>query len=346
MNQIQNEPTRFLIISLALLTASGCTDTSAPGAPENRGELLATVDGGASRLAWSSDGTQLVFATKTLNAVNVSTHTVRQLDQSPSINILDLCSAGARIYFASAVTLPGSTEPNFRVSRVNPTAGAAEILLTNPWGGSDRVLVSDDERFLVANGLLYDVQAATQITLPGGRPIGFSPDGTQLLYYQSQTGSSTESPTLISTADGSSSQTLHSPSSFYSGHRWEGNSPQLIDFVLDNGTLRLFEIDGVTGVTRDLAQFGANPSFPTILPLATWSADNRTLGVWVQQGSGESRTTNLYVIRSGSAPAVVANLTTSLYVGVGPPVFSRSGNSVGYNYYNDSARSLYVKSGI
>ena len=346
MNHIQLNPTRFLITSLALLTASGCADTSGPGAPENRGVLLASVDGGASKLAWSSDGTQLVFATSTLNAVNVSTHTVRQLDPSPSISILDLCSAGARIYFAVAVAMPGSTDANYQVSRVNPTAGAVEILLNKPWGGSSYVLVSDDERFLVANSVLYDFQAATQIALPGGRPIGFSPDGTQLLYYQYLGASSTDSPTLISTADGSSSQALHSTSSFYSGHRWEGNSPQLIDSRLDNGTLRLFEIDGVTGATHDLAQFGENPSFPTILPVANWSADNRTLGVWVQQGSGESRTTNLYVIRSGSAPAVVANLTTSLYVGVGSPVFSRSGNSVAYNYYNHSARSLYIKSGI
>jgi hypothetical protein len=346
MTHIQIRPTWLIIGSLALLAAPGCADTSGPGAPENRGVLLATVDAGPSRLAWSSDGTQLVFATSNaLSAISVSTHTVRQLDASPSIAILDLCSAGERIYFAAAVTMPGPTDPNFRVSRVNPAAGAAEIVLTKPWSGGEYVLVSEDERLLVANQVLYDVQAATQIALPAGRPIGFSPDGTQLLYYQRLAGSSTDSPTLISTADGSS-QALHSTSTFYSGHRWEGNSPQLIDFGLDNGTLRLFEIDGVTGATRELAQFGANPSFPTILPLANWSADNRTLGVWVQQGSGQTRTTNLYVIRSGSAPAVVANVTTSLYVGVGQPIFSRSGNSVAYNYYNDRARSLYMKSGI
>ena len=346
MNHIQIRPTRLIIGSLALLAASGCAGTSGPGAPENRGVLLATVDGGFSRLAWSSDGTQLIFATSNaLSAISVSTHAVRQLDASPSITILDLRSAGEWIYFAAAVAT-GSTDSNFRVSRVSPTAGAVEILLTKPWNGSEYVVVSDDERFLVANQVLYDVQAATQIALPAGRPIGFSPDGTQLLYYQRPAGSSTDSPTLISTADGSSSQALHATSSFYSGHRWEGNSPQLIDFGLDNGTLRLFEIDGVTGATHDLAQFGANPSFPTILPLANWSADNQTLAVWVEQGSGQSRTTNLYVIRSGSAPAVVANVTTSLNVAVGLPVFSRSGNSVAYNYYNDAARSLYMKSGI
>jgi hypothetical protein len=348
MNHIQIRPTRFLIASLALLAAAGCADTSGPGAPEDRGVLLATVDGGFSRhLAWSSDGTQLVFATSTaLSAISISTHAVRQLDASPSITILDLRSAGERIYFAAAVATSGPSDPNFRVSRVNPTGGAVEILLTKIWSGGEYVLVSDDERFLVANQVLYDIQAATQIALPPGRPIGFSPDGTQLLYYQYLAGSSTDSPTLISTADGSSSQALHSTSSFYSGHRWEGNSPQLIDFSLNNGTLRLFEVDGVTGATRDLAQFGANPSFPTILPLANWSPDNRTLGVWVEQGSGQSRTTNLYVIRSGSAATVVANLTTSLNVGVGLPEFSRSGNSVAYNYYNDGARSLYMKSGI
>jgi hypothetical protein len=279
-----------------------------------------------------------------LSAVSVSTHTVRLLDASPSTTILTLCGAGERIYFGASVAPSGSTTTNFRVSRVNPTAGAVEILTTAPWVGRDYVVISADERFLVANQVLYNLQAATQINLPGGRPIGFSPDGTQLL-YQDILQLSTQTPfSLVSTSDGSS-QPLHSTGSLYFGHRWDGNSPQLIDVGYDNGTLRLFETDGVAGITRDLAQFSENPIFTF---LANWSPDGRTLGAWIDQGSGKSRRTNLYVIRSGSAPAIVASVITDFFhVGVGLPAFSPSGNSVAYNYYRDgSPRSLYMKSGI
>jgi Tol biopolymer transport system component len=342
-------PTPFLIALLAVI-ATACSDLGGPpaGEPEQPGVLLVTLTQGGDNLAWTSDGTELVYAVAGhLNAVSASTHTVRQLDTPPSVFIEALSRAGERIYVASDISAAGPNDPNSLVSRVNPSAGSAEILVTNRSSADRFMRVSSDERFLVSQGILYDLQAGAQITLPVGRPFGFSPDGTQLLYYQFQDGVNLGSPRLISTADGSSSQELRSTAgSFYYGHRWEGNSPQLLDSERDNDGLRLFEIDGMTGARRDLAQFGSNPMFPTIVPVATWSPDGRTLAIWIEQGSGAGRRSNLYVIRSGSAPAVVASVITGLDTGVGFPVFSPSGNSVAYPYYLGGGTSLYMKSGI
>jgi len=352
MKHIQRKPIRFILASLALLAVAGCGDPAGygPSGAQDPGVLLVTLtQGGGGDLAWTSDGTELVYAVAgQLNAVSTSTHTVRRLNTPPSLFIPALSRAGERIYFASDISAAGPNDPNSLVSRVNPTAGSAEILVTNRSGADRFMRVSSDERFLVAQGILYDLQSGAQITLPAGRPFGFSPDGTQLLYYQSQNGLLIGAPSLISTADGSSSEPLQSPSgSIYYGHRWDGNSLQLLDFSRDDEALRLFEIEAVTGVHRALAEFGSNPFFPAILPVANWSPDGRTLAIWIEQGSGASRRSNLYVIRSGSAPTVVASVITGLDTGVGFPVFSPSGNSVAYPYYLDGGgTSLYMKSGI
>jgi hypothetical protein len=350
MKHIQRRPFRFLLASLAFLGVAGCGDPGGPSGAQDPGVVLVTLAQGGDDLAWTRDGTELVYAVSgELNAVNASTHLVRRLDAPVSVFILALSRAGERIYFASSLSAPGPNDPNFRVSRINPTAGSAEILFTNRSGTDQHLVVSSDERFLVAHRVLYNLQTGAQITLPVGTPFGFSPDGSQLLYYQFQDGLLIGAPRLISTADGSSSEPLQAPGgSFHYGHRWEGNSLQLLDFSLDNEALRLFEIDAITGVKRPLAEFGSNPTFPTILPSASWSPDGRTLGIWIDQGSGAGRRSNLYVIRSGSAPAVVASaITTGLDTTVGIPVFSPSGNSVAYTYYVDGGgRSLYMKSGI
>jgi Tol biopolymer transport system component len=266
----------------------------------------------------------------------------RTLVGDPSISIQGTSSAGDRIYFGAAVATSSSTLDAFRVSRVNPSAGAAEILTTRAWGGRDYVLISPDERFLAADGSLYDLQAGSRTDLACSSPRGFSPDGTQLLCQNSFD----PSPfSLVSTADGSS-QPLHAgPSgSFYFGHRWEGNSPQLLDYALANGTTRIFETDGVTGTTRDLAQLNGSPTF---LLIANWSPDGRTLGAWIEEGSGGDRRAKLYVIHTGSAPAVAASVNSNFFHGPDQPVFSPSGNSVAYFYYNDNnGRSLYAKTGI
>jgi hypothetical protein len=352
MNHIQRKPIRFLLASLALLVVAGCGEgVYGPSGAQDPGVLLVTLtQGGGEDLAWTSDGTELVYAVAgELRAVSASTHTVRRLDTPPSVVVIQALSrAGARIYFASSVSAAGPNDPNSLVGRVNPIAGSAEILLTNRSGPDQHVIVSPDERFLASNRVLYNLETGAQINLPVGTPFGFSPDGSQLLYYQSQNGLAIGAPSLISTADGSSSGPLQSTSgSFYYGHRWDGNSLQLLDFSRDDEALRLFEIDAVTGVHRALAEFGSNPFFPAILPVANWSPDGRTLAIWVEQGSGAGRRSNLYVIRSGSAPTVVASVITGLETGVGFPVFSPSGNSVAYPYYLDGGgTSLYMKSGI
>jgi hypothetical protein len=341
--QMQPIRTRLLIASLALLAAAGCRDSSGPGEPEDRGVLLFTGVAGPSDIVWTRDGAEVVYAVATsMRAASVAPRVERTLVGDPSISIKGTSSAGDRVYFGAVETSSPST---FRVSRINTIGGGAEIVTSRAWSGLDYVLVSADERFVAADGSLYDLQASTRIALPCTRPRGFSPDATRLL-CQNPLGPAPESPfSLVSTADGSS-QPLHvGPSGpFYFGHRWEGNSPQLLDYAVANGTTRIYETDGVTGATRDLAQLDGDPTF---LLLANWSPDGRTLGAWIEQGPGGNRIAKLYVIHSGSAPVVAASANSSFYFGPGRPVFSGSGNSVAY-FYNDenSDRSLYAKTGL
>lgn len=349
MISIQTAPGRCLIASIALFTVTACGDSSGPGEPDNPGVAVVPMTvGGPRHLVWTRDGTELVFSDfSALNAVGISSHTVRRLDPSPVIISVVRHSAGERIYFGTALT----SDPNFRVSRVNPSSGAVEILMTISAASDDDFMeVSADERFLVMGRRLFDLQTGSQINLPRGKPFGFSPDGTKLLYDLDVPGVSTPSPSLISTADGSS-QALHSTGYFHLAHRWEGNSPQLLkaDFELKNGfydKVRLSEIDGLTGVSRDIAQLSTTAGY---FYNTNWSSDGRTLGTWVNQGSiadGTNRT-NLYVIRAGGGPVLVASITPPLMAGPpGPPVFSPSGNSLAYFYYLANSRSLYVKSGI
>ena len=338
--------TRFLITSLALLAAAGCGDSSAPGEPEDRGVLLFAGVAGPSDIVWTRDGAEVVYAiAASVRAASVAPRVERTLVGDPSISIKGMSSAADRIYFGAVVTTSPSTADAFRVSRINPSASGPEIVTTRAWSGLDYVLVSADERFVAADGSLYDLQASTRINLPCTRPRGFSPDDTRLL-CQNPLGPAPESPFLLaSTADGSSQPVHVGPSGpFYIGHRWEGNSPQLLDYTVTNGTTRIYETDGATGAMRDVAQLEGSPTF---LLLANWSPDGRTLGAWIEQGPGGNRTAKLYVIHSGSAPAVAASVSSSFYFGPDRPVFSGSGNSVAYFYYNENGgRSLYARTGI
>ena len=336
MNRIQNRLARLLIAALALFTVAACGDSSGPGEPDDPGVLLVPMGQSGNwpaELVWTKDGTEVVYVENGLNAVTVSTQIVRKLDASQSIGTFARASAGERIYFGAFVTpLPGSND-NFRISRVHPISGGTETVMTIYPG--DHLAVSADERFVVVDTRLYDLQRGVRIDLPQGMPLGFSPDGTQLLYRDVFA-----PPVLVSTADGSS-RPLHSTiSTSYTAHRWEGNSPQLVEANIDYGrhTVRFLERDGLTGVTRDIAQLST-----TAFSIgANWSPDGRTLGSWVEQGSR----TNLYVIRSGSAPTIVASFTPRDGKSPDTPVFSPSGNSLAYFYYDDLRRSMYLKSGI
>jgi hypothetical protein len=357
---MDTKPIRWLIAPFLIVAIAGCHDASGPKATENLGVLLVSDVSSDYYIfanpVWTRDGGELVYVGaptsgtgySALHAVNISTQAVRQLVASEFITKVVRSGAGERIYFGSALT----SNPNFRASRVHPLSGAVENLVTTDVA-NDFMEVSADERFLVFDRRLFDLQTGGQRTLPPGTPFGFSPDGTQLLYYEAQPGTSISAPTLISTADGSS-QTLHSTGYFHLAHRWEGNSPQLLmtesNFIggRSNYTYRISEIDGLSGATHDIAQFSTTDSQNPYS--VNWSADGRTLALWIHQGEiadGTSRT-NLYIIRTGNAPTLVATATPSFEVGPpGPPVLSPSGNSVAYFYYHpDDRRSLYLKSGF
>lgn len=350
MSRMHSRPTRFLIALLALIAAVGCGDSSGPGEPEDPGLLLVPpTDAGyyTQDLVWTRDGSELVYlrgivvngrSATVLNAVSVSTRVVRAVYQAPSIVSLTPESAGGSIYFGAFLTTAGFNEPNFQVSRVHLVSGAVEVLATTSLGAYD-VVVSDDERYLAADRGLYDLQTGTRIDLPAGIPIEFSPDGTQLLYLVNQTTTSIQSATLISTADGAS-QPLHSTDYFVLAHRWEGNSPQLLSSAYElAGGVRLYEVDGLTGTRRDIAEFNNSTSSYIY---ANWSPDGQRLAAWIREGFGETRKTSLFIIRPGVAPAIVA----TVHGDPGPPVFSPNGNSVAYFYYHADTRSVYLKPGI
>ena len=358
MRQTQNRPIWFFIGSLALLGAAGCGDSSGPGEPEDPGILVVPPSLAGyypQDLVWTRDGSELVYisyvtapaGSTRLNAVSVATHAVRQLNASPSIISLARESAGSRIYFGASLTTAAPNDPNFQVSRVDVASGAVDILATTFLGSSNQVLVSGDERFLVAGRSLYNLQTGGRVDLPAGAPIDFSPDRTMLLYFLQSTATSFESPTLISTSDGSSHPLLYSTGDFYLAHRWEGNSPQLLKKTFldagayNSGAVRLSEIDGMTGTSRDIVQFNVRSPFIGV----TWSPDGRALGAWIPEGSLADKTdkTTLYIVRAGNAPAVVA----TVHGNPDRPVFSPDGKSIAYFYYHeDDRRSLYMKSGI
>lgn len=349
MSHIQTRAIRMLIAAAAIFTAAGCGDSSGPGEPDDPGILLVPPFAAGyipDIPIWTKDGTELVYVTggnvsnsTVLNAVNPSTLAVRQL-VAPTNLIMTTArgSAGDWIYFGTA---------NSGISRVHPTSRTVETVTAFGIGG-EVLLVSHDERYLVVGRSLFDLQTTGQIDLPSGRAIGFSPDGTQLLYDLDVIGvGGTRAPALISTADGSS-QPLHSTGYFTVAHRWEGNSPQLlkVDYSPTGGIntiYRLSEIDGLTGASRNLAEFHAAYFNPFSV---SWSPNGQALGVWIEERSakdGRSRA-KLYIIRSGAAPALVASVGPG--VTTGPPIFSPSGNALVYIHYYNDGRSLYLKSGI
>jgi len=336
MNRLLTSATQVLIASLTILLC-GCGDSSGPGEAEDPGVKLAIEGIALSRLEWTGDGAEVVWASRTaINAVNPTTGSNRQLFSDPSSSIIDFALAGERIYFGA------QTGTEFRVSRLNPAGGGAETLITAPWDGSFYVLVSDNERFLAANGALYDLQTGAEFDLPSGTARGFSPDGTQLLVQ-----GALDDPfsfSLVSSTDGSSQPLQPANTGFlYAGHRWDGNSPQLLADATTDGVTRISEMDGLTGTTRDLAQI---KGYPTFFLVANWSRDGRTLGAWLNSPKG-SDPAKLFVIRSGSEPRVVASIGSDFFSGPQPPVFSPNGNSVAYLYdrYQVGA-NLYVKSGF
>jgi Tol biopolymer transport system component len=347
---------RLFIGLLGILAVTSCSDLGGPGPGhvEDPGILLvpATTGAVATDPVWTSDGSEVVYltggafgASTGLNAVSISTHASRRIHSSSSIYSFVRGKSGERIYFTSLVTA-GSGGQSLEVARLHPATGTVEVVTTVSIGADDHLEVSPDEKFLVIGSTLHNVLTGTSTALPRGRAVGFSPDGTQVLYYLLNSGSSIPTPVLIATAD-ASSQALHSTGDFYLAHRWVGNSPLLLMHsstpaggVYSN--IHLSEVDAVTGTTRDVADFTS----PLASVGAAWSPDGNTLAAWIAEGSLADRTdrTTLYVIRSGGTPAVVG----SIHGYAGPPVFSPSGTAIAYFYYDseDYTGSLYVKTGI
>lgn len=350
-------PTPFFIALLALV-ATACSDFSGPppGAPEQPGVLLLpnveTVL--YSDPVWTKDGTELVFVrglttnanTTVINAVNVSTHSVRQLYEAPLLSNLRRSNSDEWIYFEVLnVTTYGTTNPELR--RLNPSSGTVETVPATFPGYPNDVVVYADERFLVSASGLFNLQTGVRLDHPGGIPASFSPDGTRALYGVNANIQSPPSPTLVSTIDGSSQQ-LHSTDYFALAHRWVGNSPRFLSTINDYtaGMIRLYEVDGLSGTRTDLAQFTSTLAYI----YANWSPDGQSLGAWIDEGdigNGTDRTA-LYVIRPGSTPTIAVTIRPPWDAGPpSRPIFSPDGHSLAYFYsHPDDKANLYLKTGI
>lgn len=335
---------RNIIVVWLGLTTAGCggSGISDSGEPQDRGTLLlanAQTGFGPRELIWTRDGTEVVFVDGALKAVNVSSRSVRVLDPTAVILSVARGSSGEWIYFAGAVPNAGPGTPNVRISRVHPARAGVETIALVFQGASTRLVVSADERWIALGRILLDSQSGLSRELPSGAPYDFSPDGTQLLYEFF----APNSFALISTADGSSQPVLSE--GFVSAFRWTGNSPQILVVQLSSApnsgtTTRIFELDGLTGVTRDFGQFNAYAS----LFNANWSEDGQTLGVWLEPNPIR---TELAVFRAGGAPVIALRVDAN----VGKPVFSPAGAAVVYPLVTSSSlfssvASLYVKTGI
>jgi hypothetical protein len=351
-------PTQFLTVLLALL-ATACSDLGGPpaGEPEQPGVLLVPHVQNAlySNPVWTRDGTELVFVNDAtnppvINAVNVSTHSVRQLYTPPNTALMlsnfHRSNGAEWIYFEVTDIAPlGPTNP--RLQRLNPSSGAVEAVPATFPGYPNDFVDYADERFLVSNTGFFNLQTGTRIDHPAGSGASFSPDGTRVLYGVNSGSNSPPSPTLISTIDGSSQQ-LHSTDYFVVANRWIGNSPQFLSTTNDYpaGIVRLYEVDGVTGTRRDIAQFTSTLAYI----YASWSPDNQILGAWIDEGDigkGTDRTV-LYIIRPGTTPTIAVTVRPSWEAGPpSRPVFSPDSRSLAYFYpHADDSHSLYLKSGI
>jgi hypothetical protein len=324
-----------LVAAIGMLGATGCgsgiTETTET---ENRGTQLFAQSGdgnGTQRLLWTRDGAEIVFHSDGLKAVSVGNHTIRPVWGESAVVSFAGPTVSGKVYFSTFLP-PASTSPEYKIARVEPGTGATEILPLASPALTVALAVSPDERYVVGDAI-YDLQTGGKANSFPYTPLGFSPDGTVFLARDPFT-----SALLVVTSQGYHQQ-LATSDEAYIAHRWAANIPQLLRMRYDAGTgsIRLYEIAGLSGASHDLAQLTSTGAEL----YANYSVDGSLLGVWIQQHS----LWKLYVIHVG-APAVVAASVT--YTGTqkpGAPVFSPDGKSVAYFLYTPD-RSLYVQSGI
>jgi hypothetical protein len=192
--------------------------------------------------------------------------------------------------------------------------------------------VSPNERYVVGDEI-YDLQTGGKASSFPYSPLGFSPDGKAFVARDAFT-----SALVVMDGQGGHQQ-LATSDEAYITHRWAVDVPQLLRIRYDaaKGSVRLYEVDGLSSVTHDLAVLNATSDAIH----AKYSADGSLLGVWLHDGT----LWKLYKIRSGGAPIFVASVRYEPDSYPSPPVFSPDGTSIAYFLFNPG-RSLYVKSGI
>ena len=338
---------RSTVLALALLSTAACdaaTPPYDPGTPEDRGVKLVSWPAGAageyfgrSDIVWTLSGSEIFFDDQLgLRAVTVSTSAIRSIATNTFIEGVTRAMNGERIYYAhNLVTSAPYTDPNLRVARFHPAGGLEEtVTLSN--GIAEGMWVSPNEQFLAVNYALYNLQTGTRRDM-GGRPHGFSPDGTKLLYQDP--GGAGSQYQLMST-ETNAQEAIHFQGN-YTAHRWIANAPQMLttewSFPSPAAFVALVETNGITRETRELARFATSSTFVSV----AWSPDGQSLAAWVEQDRARW---NLFLIRPGTEPRIIASFRAPQGSSPGRIAFSPSGTAVAFSFLGIGSDSgLYVK---
>lgn len=326
----------MLAAALAILGAAGCgSSVTDADLRENPGTLVVPSESGEvsglQGLVWTKDASEIVFHSSQLKAVSVGSHTVRPVwGESAVVNFAGPTVSG-RIYFSTFLPTP-STSAEYAIGRVEPGTGVWEVLPLQAPALTIAIDVSPNERYVVGDAI-YDLQTGGKASSFPYTPLGFSPDGNAFVARDAFT-----SALVVMDGQGSHQQ-LATSDEAYIAHRWALHVPLLLRRRYDaaKANIRLYEVDGLSSVSHDLAELNATSD----AVYAKYSADGSLLGIWLQDGT----LWKLYKIRAGGTPTFVASVRYDLGSHPSPPVFSPDGTSVAYFFFNPG-RSLYVRSGI
>lgn len=243
---------------------------------EEKGTLLtSSVPTNWLTLIWSKTGNEIITAGASgINAVNVSTQAIRQIEPRGNVYQIQLSKDGNRIYYLLGPALWGGPEPLYKTSLDGKDR---RLLLSGAWTApfslsSDSLIAHPG-----ASGtsmFLYNESDSSDTFLADGYPITFSPDGKQLLY---RTDSSLYSYSRASGAI----QRISLPADFFfiNKIRWDENGIRVL--WRGNGLRSLYITNITTNETMKLLEYQ-----PGVIPsnsYSVWSPDGGKIAYWSSQ---------------------------------------------------------------
>ena len=326
------------LLIIAMLTLGACHKAVDPDYPNERGELLANLNGASSSFAgfidWSADGTELYYLTTgsagyQIQAIHVQSRAVRLVGQDNRWNRISLSGRladwstlsadGQFIYLMMQQAQHSVVSYPYYLYQID-TRKANQITVVDStvpkFTGSPSTVLSPDGR-RVAFQYRYDsvrvhqLDANTSIRLLGNRPVVFSPDGSQLILEQGNV----NVVQIVSLTDLSSSlvdvRTLTpSSSSSWGEFQWHTEGIRYVygDFnrsVTNPSTFGLF-LWNVTRQTSTLLRPDLAEEFPVQSSSVVWSHNGQQIAFstanWSQSISGSRNqivyTTNLTTLKT------------------------------------------------